>query len=121
MSQIRQLRLLKTVNQRSRYDAADRPEASSATRPCHKTRASVAKKSSSRATFTVATAKTAKLDANKKKRKRKASPTLTIPTPSSRELKEKDEGTAVRRLLMTSRRRCRHVPRPRGSERRRGS
>jgi hypothetical protein len=24
-------------------------------------------------------------------------------------------------LLMTSRRRCRHVPRPRGSERRRGS
>jgi hypothetical protein len=84
------------------YDAVTRPEASSAMKPRHKTRAAAAKQSVSTAAAKVEAAKTAKLEAEKKrKRNRKtnlpsAVETSVIHTPPSREVefvKEEDEAT----------------------------
>lgn len=69
------------------------------TKPGSKTRAAIAKQSTTRAAVKVEAAKTAKLEADKKKRKRRVRPPLgvrmpVIPTPSTREIDDvKDEAT----------------------------
>jgi hypothetical protein len=80
-------------------NVASRPAVSSATKPRRKTKATIAKQSTSKAAAKAKMAKTAKLEADKKKRKRKASPPLAIPTPiiptpSTKEVEEdEDEAT----------------------------